>query len=76
MLLYSLNFPLLLACAVFFYRAGQFERTESASPLWAALSILVSLGIWAGLHGGFIAIFLGQIGLFVGITLCRWRKNP
>jgi hypothetical protein len=71
---YSFNFVLLLACAVFFYRAGEFERTSGL--LWAGLSILVSLGIWFLLHGGFFSVLLGQVGLFVGITLYRYWKNP
>jgi hypothetical protein len=73
--LYSLNFPLALACAIFFYRAGEFEQKANPGIKWAALSILVSLAIWAGLRGGFIALFLGQVALFCGITLYRYRKN-
>ena len=73
--LYSLTFPLVLACAVFFYRAGEFERKANPGIKWAALSILVSLAIWGGLHGGFIAVFLGQVALYGGITLYLYRKN-
>jgi len=69
----SLTFVLLLACAVFYYRAGEFE--ESSGLAWAALSVLISVAIWRWLHGGFIAILLGQVGFFAGITLYRSRKK-
>src|SRR2546425_859324 len=68
---YSFTFVLLLACAVFFYRAGEFEGSSGLA--WAALSILISVAIWRWLHRRFIAVLLGQVGLFVGITLYRSR---
>jgi hypothetical protein len=74
MLFYSFNFILLVACAVFFYRAGEFERTSGMA--WAGLSILISIAIWSLLRGGFFSVLLGQVGLFVGITLYRYWKNP
>ncbi len=70
---YSFTFVLLLACAVFFYRAGEFEG--SSGVLWAALSVVISVAIWRWLHGGFVAVLLGQLGLFAGITLYRSRKK-
>ncbi len=70
---YSFTFLLVLACAVFFYRAGEFE--QSSGIAWAALSILISVAIWRWLHGGFIPVLLGQVGLFVGITLYRSRRG-
>jgi hypothetical protein len=71
---YSFTFVLLLACAVFFYRAGESEGTSGVA--WAGMSILISVAVWHWLHGGFIAILLGQAGLFAGITLYRSRKKP
>ncbi len=71
---YSFNFILLVACAVFYYRAGVFERGPGLA--WAALSILISLGIWFLLRGGFFSVLLGQVGLFVGITLYRYWRDP
>jgi len=71
---YSFTFILLLACAVFFYRAGEFEG--SCGLPWAAVSILISVVIWRWLHGGFLAVLFGQVGLFVAITLYRSRKKP
>jgi len=71
---YSFTFVLILACAVFFYRLGKFE--ESSGLAWAAVSLLISIAIWQWLHGGIIAVLLGQVGLFVSITLYRSRKKP
>ena len=73
---YSLTFLFLLACAVFFYRAGEFGRERSSGWAWTALSILISAAIWGWLHGGLIAVALGQVGLFAGITLCRLWEDP
>jgi uncharacterized membrane protein YGL010W len=71
---YSFTFVLLLACAIFYYRAGEFEGSSGLA--WAALSILISVLIWRLLDGGFLAVLLGQVGLFVGITLYRsWKKS-
>ena len=71
---YSFTLIVLVVCAVFFYRAGEFEGSSGAA--WAGLSALISVAIWRGLHGGVIAVLLGQIGLFAGITLYRSRKKP
>lgn len=70
---YSFTFLLLLACALFYYRAGQFEG--SSGIVWAALSVLISVVIWRLLHGGMLAVLLGQAGLFAAITLYRAHKN-
>jgi hypothetical protein len=72
--LYSFTFVLLTVCAVLYYRAGEFDGSSGLA--WAAMSVLISVAIWCWLHGGFIAVLLGQIGLFAGITLYRSRKPP
>lgn len=64
---------LVLVCAIFYYRAAELEETSGL--LWAGLSILVSCVIWLWLHGGFVAVFLGQVGLFVAITLYRCSRS-
>jgi hypothetical protein len=74
--IYSINFVLLLAAAGFFYRAGEFEGEGGYGLRWAGLSILTSLVLWGWLHGGLMALLLGQVGLFAGITYYRWRKKP
>lgn len=71
---YSITFILLVACAVFFYRAGEFEGSSGLA--WSALSVLISMAIWQGFHGGFIWVLLGQLALFAGITVYRSRKGP
>ena len=64
----------LLACAGFFFRAG--EVAGALGLVWAGLSILVSVAIWLWLHGGFLTILLGQVGVFAGITFYRCCKDP
>jgi hypothetical protein len=72
---YSFNFILLVVCAGFFYRAGEFERRSGLT--WAGLSILISLAMWILLRGGFFSVLFGQVGLYIGITLYRyWREPP
>jgi hypothetical protein len=71
---YSFTFVLLVACAVFFYRAGEFEGSSGVA--WAGLSVVISFAIWRWLHGGFVAVLVGQVALFVGITLYRSYKKP
>ena len=70
---YSFTFILAVVCAVFFYRAGEFEG--SSGIVWAGMSAVISIAIWAWLHGGLIAVLLGQVALFVGITLYRSYKK-
>ncbi len=70
---YSFTFVLLLACAVFYYRVGEFEGSSGLA--WAALSVLISVAVWRWLNGGFIAVLLSQVGLFLAITLYRSWKN-
>src|SRR5437667_4002790 len=41
---YSFTFILLVACAIFFYRAGEFDG--SSGMLWAALSVAISVVAW------------------------------
>ena len=65
---------LVIVCAIFYYRAGEYEN--SSGLVWCALSVAVSLVIWLLLRGGFLWIVLGQVGLFVAITIYRvWRKT-
>ncbi len=72
--IYSFTFILSVVCAIFFYKAGEFENTSGIG--WAALSVAISLGIWWGLRGGFLAVLAGQVGLFIAITFWRmWRKQ-
>ena len=72
--IYSITVLLMIACAVFYYRAGEYEGTSGW--IWGGLSLLVSLVIWRLLHGGFFWVLLGQLGLFAAITAWRTRKKP
>jgi len=67
--IYSFAFVVLVASAIFFYRAAEFD--DGPGPLWAALSVAISLLIWQWLGWGLLAMILGQVGLFVCITLIR-----
>lgn len=66
---YSWNFVLLVAFAIFYYRAAEFEN--GPGMLWAGLSVTISALIWQWLHWGLLAMFLGQVLLFIGIGVFR-----
>jgi hypothetical protein len=74
MSLYSFNFLLLVAFAVFFYRAGEFENCPGI--LWAAMSVAISLLVWQWLGWGLLAMIVGQVGLFAGIGVFRAMRKP
>jgi hypothetical protein len=44
---------------------------RNPGPLWALLSILVTVGVIEGLGRGVFFVILGQLALFIGIT--AWR---
>lgn len=64
----------ILVSAFFFYCAGKFEGTSGIA--WAGLSVLVSVVVWYWLRGSFMLVTLGQVALFLGITIFRARKKP
>ncbi len=65
---------IILASAIFFFRAAEFE--DESGFLWATLSVLVSSATWFFFHWGWLGAVLGQAGLFVGITIFRmFRKE-
>lgn len=66
MLSYSL--VLMAIAAIFFYKAAATEKESRL--IWAGLSVVVSVLIHL-LGGGFVILLLGQIGLFIGITVFR-----
>jgi len=71
---YSFKFIVAVVCAVFFYRAGEFEGSSGIT--WAGLSAVISFAMLRWLQGGVIAVLLGQVALFIGITLYRSYKKP
>ncbi len=70
---YSFSFILAIACAVFSFRAGEFEG--SSGIFWEGLSAIISIVILYWLHGRLLIILLGQFALFAGITLYRSHKK-
>jgi hypothetical protein len=73
MMFYSITFVLLIVCAVFYYRAAEYEG--SSGVLWCSLSVLVSVLTWRVLHLGLLGTLLGQVALFLGITLVRTLRK-
>ena len=68
-----LSIVVIIAGAVFFYKAAEFENTSTV--VWTGLSVLISVLIWL-VHGGLVFLALGQVLLFVGITVYRmFRKE-
>ncbi len=68
----SFSSILVAVCALFFYRAGEFENASGIA--WAELSIAVSVAMWQWLGGGFLAVLGGQVALFAAITAYRARR--
>lgn len=71
---YSFSFIMLIAFAIFYYRAGEFEG--SSGFVWCAASVAISVVIWRVFGWGWFGILIGQIGLFVGITFFRMMRKP
>lgn len=61
-------------CAMFYYRAAEFENTSGGA--WVGLSLLVSILCWRLFHFGWLGVLLGQVALFIGITIYRAAKKP
>lgn len=66
---YSLKFVMLLAFAVFYFKAAEMENCSGF--LWSALSVLVFILTWIVLLWGYVGCLLGQVVLFTGITVVR-----
>ena len=66
---YSFNFLILIAFAIFYNRAAESE--DAPAILWTALSIAISVLTWLVLHWGMLGMILGQVALFIGISLFR-----
>jgi len=65
---------LIVAFAIFFYRAAEFENESGL--LWSGLSILISVATLFFLRWGWLGTLLGQAGLFVGIGIFRMVQKP
>jgi uncharacterized membrane protein YGL010W len=65
---------IVLACAVFFHRAAEFENESTL--LWTGLSVLISTVTLFYFRWGILGALLGQAGLLAGITIFRlWRSR-
>ena len=65
---------LVIGCfGAFYYRAAQFENESTL--IWCGLSVSISALTVFWLHWGLLGIILGQLGLFIGITLFRLRQK-
>jgi hypothetical protein len=64
---------MIVACAIFFHRAAEFENESSL--VWTGLSVVVSVVTLFFLHWGWPGCLLGQIGLFAGITVLRMLRK-
>ena len=65
---------LIALCGAFFYRAAEIENASGL--LWCSLSVLISVACMFFLHWGLLGVVLGQVGLFVGITVFRMTRKP
>jgi hypothetical protein len=65
---------IIIAFVIFFCRAAEFE--DESTLIWGGLSVAISAVTFFWLHCGWLGISLGQIGLFVGITIFRILRKP
>jgi hypothetical protein len=69
-----LTILIIIAFIIFFCRAVEFE--DESTLIWGGLSVAISAVTFFWLHCGWLGISLGQIGLFVGITIFRILRKP
>ena len=70
---------LALVCVITFYGAGQLDSRGEAhdySILWALLSVLLSALVLIALKGSWAVLLLSQVGLFIGIGIFRFLRDP
>ncbi|MGA3283809.1 MAG: hypothetical protein ABSD57_05040 [Verrucomicrobiota bacterium] len=65
---------MVVAFAVFFYRAAKIENESGL--LWCGLSVVISIATLFFFGWGWLGTVLGQAGLFAGITLFRMTRKP
>jgi hypothetical protein len=64
---------MIVACAIFFHRAAEFENESSL--VWTGLSVVISLMTLFVFRWGWLGCLLGQAGLFLGITIFRMLRS-
>jgi hypothetical protein len=67
--LFSFSTILIIASAIFFYRAARYDSAPAA--LWVVLSVATSLLAIRWLRWGLAGLLLGQLALFFGIAFVR-----
>jgi hypothetical protein len=67
--LYSFQFVLLVACAVFFYKGAEMENRPGF--LWAGMSVGVFFVTWWLWGWGVVGDLAGQAALGLGIAIVR-----
>ena len=60
--------------AAFYYRAAEFEN--ESTWIWCGVSLVISAVALLWLHCGWLGILMGQVGLFIGITIFRILRRP
>jgi biotin transporter BioY len=69
-----LSILMMVACAIFFHRATEFENESSL--IWTGLSVVISVMTLFVLGWGWLGCLLGQAGLLLGITIFRILRKP
>jgi len=64
---------IIVACAIFFHRAAEFENESSL--VWTGLSVVISVMTLFVFRWGWLGCLLGQAGLFLGITIFRMLRS-
>jgi hypothetical protein len=62
--------------AYVYFMGGKFEAKHGRrnhGPYWALASIIVTAVVIQGLHGGAFLVIVGQVLLFIAITLWRMK---
>jgi hypothetical protein len=64
---------MMVACAIFFHRAAEFENESSL--VWTGLSVVISVMTLFVFRWGWLGCLLGQAGLFLGIAIFWMRRG-
>ena len=64
---------IIVACAIFFHRAAEFENESSL--VWTGLSVVISVMTLFVFRWGWLGCLLGQAGLFPGIAIFRTLRS-
>jgi hypothetical protein len=64
---------MMVACAIFFHRAAEFENESSL--VWTGLSVVLSAMTLFAFRWGWLGCLLGQAGLFLGIAIFRTLRS-